>query len=709
MCEKKESVYHKDVSPTEIVEISVCIDKTNDAELSRAINSMFRWYRNAARCYVYLSDPWELEFQRSRWFTRGWTLQELLAPSSVEFFSQEGKRLDNEYSGFSAPRGPFILVQRQQLNEDKAYSLLGIFRVYVLPIYGEGTAMAFKRLMDEISKLEKCKRIKDTKGGLLKDSYRWILKNSNFQQWRDDQQSRLLWIKGDPGKGKTMLLCGIVNKLKKSIATTDLLSYFFCQAADSRINNATSVLQGLLYLLVNQQPSLANRSLRMRMPSTLSGLPKLLDFIARMSSVCPRIKWMVSSRNWPSIKKDLKIVMQNMRLCLKLNKKSISTAVATYIRYKVDQLAERNGYSNNTQDAVQSYLLLNANDTFLWVALVCQELVYISQWDARQKLTTFPPGLNGLYGRMIDQMKNSEVADLCKRILAILSVMYRPLTLDELTSFIDMPDGVAGDYEALSEIIGLCGSFLTLRERTILFVHQSAKDFLLKKASNEIFPSGKGETHHEIFLRSLKVMSRTLRRDIYSLGALGYPIERVKQPDPDPLAASRYSCIYWVDHLCDWNSNSCAKHGVDLQDSSAIKEFVRKNYLYWLEALSLCRSMSNSVVSMGKLKALLQGTADVSALLQLVRDARRFVMYHKQAIEDSPLQAYTSGLVFTPICSLIRDHFKEEEPKGITIRPDMEDKWSACLQTLEGHSDSISSLASGSDDNTVKIWDASSG
>ena len=68
------------------------------------------------------------------------------------------------------------------------------------------------------------KRIEETKGGLLEDSYYWILENSDFQQWCNDQQSRLLWIKGDSGKGKTMLLCGIVNELTKSMAETDLLS-----------------------------------------------------------------------------------------------------------------------------------------------------------------------------------------------------------------------------------------------------------------------------------------------------------------------------------------------------------------------------------------------------------------------------------------------------------------------------------------------------
>jgi len=71
---------------------SCCIDQSSSAELSTAINSMFRWYRNAAKCYVYLTDvstsehsqspdlPWKAAFSGSRWFKRGWTLQELLAP-----------------------------------------------------------------------------------------------------------------------------------------------------------------------------------------------------------------------------------------------------------------------------------------------------------------------------------------------------------------------------------------------------------------------------------------------------------------------------------------------------------------------------------------------------------------------------------------------------------------------------------------------------
>jgi WD40 repeat protein len=105
-------------------------------------------------------------------------------------------------------------------------------------------------------------------------------------------------------------------------------------------------------------------------------------------------------------------------------------------------------------------------------------------------------------------------------------------------------------------------------------------------------------------------------------------------------------------------------------------------------------------------------------LKDLIHDACRFITYHKRGIENNPLQAYASALVFSPTRSLTRIHFRKEEPKWITIKPAMTDKWGACLQTLEGHGDWVGSvafshdsarLASASRDTTVKIWDASSG
>ncbi|RBA11776.1 hypothetical protein FPRO05_14235 [Fusarium proliferatum] len=484
------------------------------------------------------------------------------------------------------------------------------------------------------------KRIQDTKGGLLRDSYRWILDHADFQRFRDDPQSRLLWIKGDPGKGKTMLLCGIIDELEKG--PDSLLSYFFCQATEAQLSNAASVLRGLMYLLILQQPllishvqskhdvageklfqginvwvSLVEIFTDMLKDPTLKDAvlivdaldecttdrPQLLDFIIQSSSTSSsHVKWVVSSRNWQDIEEKLDNTKQKVRLHLELNKNSISKAVDTYIGYKVNRLAGLKNYDKETRDAVKNHLTSNADGTFLWVALVCQELADIKVVRKRHtlsKLNLFPSGLDPLYKRMIQQISDSSDAEICKEILAIASVVYRPITLEELKVLVESLE--EDDYNDLPQIIKACGSFLTLREGVIYFVHQSAKDFLLNKASDQILPSGTAHQHHTLFSKSLAALSETLRRDVYSLSTPGFPIDQVLSPDPDPLSSVGYSCVYWVDHLVNSNLTSNNK---DLQDSGIVYEFMQMKYLYWLESLSLLRSMSEGVQAVRKLEAL---------------------------------------------------------------------------------------------------------
>jgi hypothetical protein len=84
-----------------------------------------------------------------------------------------------------------------------------------------------------------------------------------------------------------------------------------------------------------------------------------------------------------------------------------------------------------------------------------------------------------------------------------MSIVYRPITLDELVSLIELPDHLSNDSKTLSEVIATCGSFLTMSEKTINFVYQSAQEFLLRKSQNAIFPRGIETEHRTIFSRSL--------------------------------------------------------------------------------------------------------------------------------------------------------------------------------------------------------------
>jgi hypothetical protein len=364
---------------------------------------------------------------------------------------------------------------------------------------------------------------------------------------------------------------------------------------------------------------------------------------------------------------------------------------------------------------VLDHLSLNANDTFLWVALVCQDLESIPKLAILERLNDFPPGLDALYERMMKQIRNSNYTNLCNRILASIAIVYRPVTLPELASLMDVLEDMSDDVESLQKIIGFCGSFLTVRKDAIYFVHQSARDYLLVKVFNEIFPSGEEETHYNIFLKSLEVMSRTLRRDIYSLNVPGISIDQVKKPEPDPLAVARYSCIYWVDHLIDCHARGNTTN--NLEDSGPVYNLLRKSCLYWLEALSLMKSLPDGIVIIMKLENLLVSfsilfnyirrkktklkTDKNPNLRAFIHDARRFALYNRPVIEQAPLQSYCSALVYSPEKSIVRDTFENCIPSWIQRKPRVQEHWSAALQTLEGHSSSVNSVAFSPDGNLL--------
>ena len=287
-----------------------CIDKSNNTELQEAINSMFRWYRDAVKCYVYLSDVstppssankesnWEPAFRASRWFTRGWTLQELIAPASVGFFSREGVRLGDKGSleqhihsvtkiPLTALRGSplstfsvddrIAWIEKRQTTreEDKAYSLFGLFDVQMPLLYGEGEEKAFRRLREEIargyahvnSRREKENEIlrrlhtspyqdrKDINPDRVPGTCEWFVSHERFREWQDSQSSRVLWVSADPGCGKSVLAKHLVDSVLLTTESTTVCYFFFKDGFDDQIEVA-SALCCILHQLFKKRRSL---------------------------------------------------------------------------------------------------------------------------------------------------------------------------------------------------------------------------------------------------------------------------------------------------------------------------------------------------------------------------------------------------------------------------------------------------------------------
>lgn len=197
-----------------------CIDKASSAELSEAINSMYKWYAGATNCYAYLADVDDSSYTQlaaSRWFTRGWTLQELIAPSSVIFFTRNWERVGTKaerYNELARITGIDVDTLRGQRSldstsiakrmswaskretgrpEDAAYCLMGLFNVNMPMLYGEGEK-AFIRLQEEIMKYSDDQSIFAWKDGRAQhDSYHGLLakhpgnfaESGNFVPYRD--------------------------------------------------------------------------------------------------------------------------------------------------------------------------------------------------------------------------------------------------------------------------------------------------------------------------------------------------------------------------------------------------------------------------------------------------------------------------------------------------------------------------------------------
>ncbi|RAH71166.1 WD40 repeat-like protein [Aspergillus aculeatinus CBS 121060] len=575
-------------------------------------------------------------------------------------------------------------------------------------------------------------KIQEERESLISESCHWIVNHPQFTTWQKCETTRLLWLKGGPGKGKTMLLMSIVNHLSLTLEDNNIFSFFFCQETSKDAN--ARVLRGLIYQILIQNRALiahlrdvydtqgpklfesSNTSTALKAIFVdMIGDPKLdqvylvvdaLDecqpedlkhlasLINESASKWPHVKWLVSSRHSVEIERSLQTKEYGQVLDLERDVEDlIHSGLSHYISHKLSDLFKRFGdtYADegpgviaelqDLQKKIADEVQSKASGTFLWVSLVFRQIDEsdVDPYGVSEFIRQMPSTLKGMYDRMIERIINTPTKgtfESCQQTLLAATVAYRPLQLGEmkeLAAFKWLTDA--------KRSILRCG-LLSIREsdQTVSFIHQSAKDYLTDKESkfySRLFPNGHLDGHQTIVTRSLDTMD-LLHKNIDNLDSPGFHLPEDYRPHSDLLALCGYSCIYWIDHLCETESDPGK---VGLCDEKIIA-FCRKHFLHWLEALSLLKSLPKGVIA------------------------------------DHPLQTYSSAILFSPERSLIRTNFKNEEPDWIMTKPAVEAEWGACLQVVEAHRDYVRAVAfspdgerivSGSDDKTLRIWDANNG
>lgn len=465
---------------------------------------------------------------------------------------------------------------------------------------------------------------------MLPKSIDWILQDPKYISWKDGEDVCLLWIKGGAGKGKTMISIGLIERLSRPQDKSTVVTYFFCQEADYELKTLEAIVKGLILQLVTQQKDV-KESLRRRWDTTNerfdedvtswrtlwniflemlsrckcarvyvivdaldecqdNGMADFLKLIVRTGLDQPsKIKWLLTSRPLDSAERELLTGSDQVGVSLELNQKQLSEVVRTFITSKVIELDRRHHYGPTLRQKVETELAAKAEDTMLWVSLVCRRLENVHRDKALTTIQHLPPDLPDFYRRVFNQLNEGESAVVkgCMRLLKAMMLAYRPLNVEEVGSV----TGLSEQLVVIEVWVDRCASFVKRRGAYIEFVHQSARDYLAGRDGQSIFDAYENYGHGEIALNCLSHLTKRLKVNLVNLSRPDSTRESMKTNAL--LISVDYAATFWVQHI------ECVKQTTLVQNALAEQgeacTFLCTRLLEWLECLSLLDRLPSAI------------------------------------------------------------------------------------------------------------------
>ncbi|KAH7200885.1 hypothetical protein BKA60DRAFT_469470 [Fusarium oxysporum] len=306
--------------------------------------------------------------------------------------------------------------------------------------------------------------------------------------------------------------------------------------------------------------------------------------------------------------------------------------------------------------------------------------------------------------------KHEQIVRDFKAIIGSIVVLASPLSVAAISQLLDISREIVDiRLDALHSVLSIpmtCNSPVRL-------LHLSFRDYLVEpreKEKNEFWVDEK-VTHRRLTSNCLRVMRGALRENMCGLSFPGVHRSTVVRLQLARCLAPevQYACLYWAYH------QTAVEYEQD--DSQQVYRFLSTHFLHWLEAMSLMGRIGESLDILRSLASWLKG-GKCARLSSFINDAVRFIKTSLSAIDEAPLQVYSSALVFAPRKSVVRGLFEKQIPSWLSVRPQVKENWDACLSVMEGHTSPVYSVvfshdakmvASASADRTARIWNVETG
>ncbi|KAF2451282.1 hypothetical protein P171DRAFT_375323, partial [Karstenula rhodostoma CBS 690.94] len=393
------------------------------------------------------------------------------------------------------------------------------------------------RYVDEETKREVCldtlfvtdpeivrSNLVEQKGERVPKTCEWILQNAAYQGWTE-KDNGLLWISGEPGQGKTMISIFLTQELESREEKVSAVTFFFCSHQDDDRKSAAAVLRTLLYQILTKRPNLVEHfwpylksahnernSGRKRHDMVLASektlwemfllclkdqrlgsLLFLLDgvdectddiFVTKFTGLFAEASLIAPGNKFKMILVSRDNVHLHGQAQIKLDpdqKYLLATDIERFISARVAAVPRLRGLTDSVRKEIKKILKDKSGGTFLWVGFVVYELSRKKTVsEMMDSLETIPPDLDGIYKRILDQIKEEHREESAK-LLRLVTYALRSLTLDEVAFALDIQATDQLDAETVvRDKVAHCFQIITINERKLTLVHQSVNDYLLR-------------------------------------------------------------------------------------------------------------------------------------------------------------------------------------------------------------------------------------